>query len=129
MSASARAVLPCGTACQEDFVGDLATISIPVLAIHGDQDRVLPYEATGSRLPALLKNAGPPSSRSGRARSSGPHGDEVNQALLHYIGPAQAGGRHNQPASSKGPAEQLITSSGEPRRQIRTARQNWPICA
>ena len=103
MSASAHAVLPFVTACQEDFLGGLATISIPVLVIHGDQDRVLPYEATGSRLPALLKNAGPPSSRAGRARSSGPHGDEVNQALLHYIGhPAQAGGRHNQPPSSKG---------------------------
>ncbi len=54
MSASARAVLPCVAACQEDFLGDLATISIPVLIIHDDQDRVLPYEATGSRLPALL---------------------------------------------------------------------------
>ena len=28
---------------------------IPVLVIHGDQDRVLPYEATGSRLPAAEK--------------------------------------------------------------------------
>jgi non-heme chloroperoxidase len=36
---------------------DLATISIPVLVIHGDQDRVLPYEATSQRLPALLENA------------------------------------------------------------------------
>ena len=57
VSASARAALRCVTACLEDFRGDLATISIPVLVIHGDQDRVLPYEATSSRLPALLKNA------------------------------------------------------------------------
>ena len=102
MSTSARAVLPCGTACQEDFVGDLATISIPVLVIHGDQDRVLPYEATGSRLPALLKNAGPPSSRSGRAQSSGSHGDEVTQALLHYSGhPAQAADSTTSPHQAK----------------------------
>ena len=53
ISASAHAAVGCVTACQEDFRGDLATISIPVLVIHGDQDRVLPYEATGSRLPAL----------------------------------------------------------------------------
>jgi pimeloyl-ACP methyl ester carboxylesterase len=71
MSASAHAVLPYVTACQEDFVGDLATISIPVLVIHGDQDRVLPYEATGSGLPALLKNAGPPSSRAVSTGSPG----------------------------------------------------------
>ena len=57
ISASAQAALGCVTACLEDFRGDLATISIPVLVIHGDQDRVLPYEATSSRLPALLKNA------------------------------------------------------------------------
>jgi non-heme chloroperoxidase len=57
ISASARAALRYVTACLEDFRGDRATISIPVLIIHGDQDRVLPYEATSRRLPALLKNA------------------------------------------------------------------------
>jgi pimeloyl-ACP methyl ester carboxylesterase len=54
---AAHAALRCVTACLEDFRGDLATISIPVLVIHGDQDRALPYEATSSRLPALLQNA------------------------------------------------------------------------
>ena len=72
VSASAHAALRCVTACLEDFRADLATISIPVLVIHGDQDRVLPYEATGSRLPALLSNAAPSSSRAGRTRLSGP---------------------------------------------------------
>ena len=57
ISASAHAALRCVTACLEDFRADLATISVPVLVIQGDQDRVLPYEATGSRLPALLNNA------------------------------------------------------------------------
>jgi non-heme chloroperoxidase len=66
ISASAHAALRCVTACLEDFRGDLATISIPVLVIHGDQDRVLPYEATSQRTPA------PPSSRAARTRSSGP---------------------------------------------------------
>ena len=56
ISVSAHAALRCVTACLEDFRADLAKISIPVLVIHGDQDRVLPYEATGSRLPALLRN-------------------------------------------------------------------------
>ena len=57
ISASAHAALGCVTACLEDFRADLAAISVPVLVIQGDQDRVLPYEATGSRLPALLINA------------------------------------------------------------------------
>jgi len=55
ISASAHAALGCLTACLEDFRGDLARIKIPVLVIHGDQDRVLPYEATSQRLPALLE--------------------------------------------------------------------------
>ena len=49
ISASAHAAAGCVTACLEDFRGDLATISIPVLVIHGDQDRVLPYEATSQQ--------------------------------------------------------------------------------
>jgi non-heme chloroperoxidase len=57
VSASVNAALRCITACFEDFRPDLAAISVPVLVIHGDQDRVLPYEATSRRLPALLKNA------------------------------------------------------------------------
>ena len=86
ISASAHAALRCVTACLEDFRGDLATISIPVLVIHGDQDRVLPYEATGSRLPALLKNARSIVIAGGPHAIIWTHADEVNQALLDFIG-------------------------------------------
>jgi pimeloyl-ACP methyl ester carboxylesterase len=57
ISASAHASVSCVTACLEDFRRDLAMISIPVLVIQGDQDRVLPHEATSRRLPALLKRS------------------------------------------------------------------------
>jgi non-heme chloroperoxidase len=64
--------------------------------VSDDQDRVLPYQATGSRLPALLKNA------SSTVITGGPHAiiwthtGEVNQALLDFIGHrAQAGRRHS----------------------------------
>ena len=86
VSASARAALRCVTACLEDFRGDLATISIPVLVIHGDQDRVLPYEATSSRLPALLKNARSTIIAGGPHAIIWTHADEVSQALLDFIG-------------------------------------------
>jgi non-heme chloroperoxidase len=98
ISASAHAALRCVTACLEDFRGDLATISIPVLIIHGDQDRVLPYEATGSRLPALLKNTRSIVIPGGPHAIIWTHADEVNQALLDFIGhPAQTGRPHNGP--------------------------------
>jgi non-heme chloroperoxidase len=86
ISASAHAALRCVTACLEDFRGDLATISIPVLVIHGDQDRVLPYEATSRRLPALLKNARSIVIAGGPHAIIWTHADEVNQALLEFIG-------------------------------------------
>jgi non-heme chloroperoxidase len=92
ISASAHAALRCVTACLEDFRGDLAAISIPVLIIHGDQDRVLPYEATSRRLPALLKNARSTIIAGGPHAIIWTHADEVNQALLDFVGhPGQDG--------------------------------------
>jgi non-heme chloroperoxidase len=91
ISASAQAALRCVTACREDFRGDLAAISIPVLVIHGDQDRVLPYEATSGRLPALLPNARSTIIAGGPHAIIWTHADEVSQALLDFIDqPGQA---------------------------------------
>src|SRR3984957_20089440 len=86
ISASAHAALRSVTACLEDFRGDLAAISVPVLVIHGDQDRVLPYEATSGRLPALLKNARSTVIAGGPHAIIWTHADEVNEALLDFIG-------------------------------------------
>jgi non-heme chloroperoxidase len=85
VSASAHAALGCLTACREDFRADLATITIPVLVIHGDQDRVLPREATASKLPALLANARTIVITGGPHAITWTHADEVNQALLDFI--------------------------------------------
>jgi non-heme chloroperoxidase len=93
VSASAHAALRCVTACLEDFRGDLPAIGIPVLVIHGDQDRVLPYEATSRRLPSLLKNARSTIIAGGPHAIIWTHADEVNQALLDFIGhPGSASG-------------------------------------
>ena len=98
ISASAHAALRCVTACLEDFRGNLATISIPVLIIQGDQDRVLPYEATGDRLPALLKNTRSIVIAGGPHAVIWTHANEVNRALLDFIGhPSQVGGQQGGP--------------------------------
>jgi non-heme chloroperoxidase len=96
ISASAHAALRCVTACLEDFRGDLAEISIPVLIIHGDQDRLLPYEATSRRLPALLKNARSAIIADGPHAIIWTHADEVNQALLDFIGHSGRAGRQQK---------------------------------
>ena len=94
ISASAHAAVRCITACTEDFRGDLATISIPVLIIHGDHDRVLPYQATSRRLPALLRNVRSTVITGGPHAIIWTHAGEVNQALLHFIS-------HPGPSSSQ----------------------------
>jgi len=102
ISASAQAALGCVAACLEDFRGDLATISIPVLVIQGDQDRVLPYEATGRRLPALLKNNRSIVIAGGPHAIIWTHADEVNQALLDFIGHlGRAGRRQSGPDNGR----------------------------
>jgi hypothetical protein len=59
---------------------------------------VLPYQATSQRLPALLKNARFAVIAGGPHAIIWTHADEVNQALLDFIGhPGQAGGRHSGP--------------------------------
>jgi non-heme chloroperoxidase len=95
LSASANAAVGCVTACLEDFRGDLAdlaAISVPILVIHGEQDRVLPYEATSRRLPAMLKNARFTVIAGGPHAIIWTHADEVNRALLDFIDhPGRAG--------------------------------------
>ena len=111
---SASGAPRCGTACQEDLrgravrwrsaavsgddragdvvalQGDLATISVPAWLIHGDQDRVLPYDgAPGRRLPALLKNARSTIVAGGPHAIIWTHADEVNQALLDLHRPPE----------------------------------------
>ena len=51
-----------------------------------DQDRVLPREATSRRLPALLKNARSTIIAGGPHAIFWTHADEVNRALLDFIG-------------------------------------------
>jgi non-heme chloroperoxidase len=104
IAASAQAARGCVTACLEDFRADLAKISIPVLVIQGDQDRVLPYQATGKRIPALLTSARSIVIEGGPHAIIWTHADEVNQALLDFIGHSgqvggQQGGPENRPQS------------------------------
>jgi non-heme chloroperoxidase len=103
ISASAQAALGCVTACLEDFREDLAQISIPVLMIQGDQDRILPYEATGIRLPPLLADARSLVIAGGPHAIIWTHAAEVNQALLDFIGHgARAGGQQGGPGNGSG---------------------------
>ncbi|GAB3812720.1 alpha/beta fold hydrolase [Micromonospora zhanjiangensis] len=89
--ASAKATLDSVDAWLTDFRDDVSRIDVPVLIVQGDQDRVLPYPATGQRLQPML-----PGSQLITLKGA-PHGtpwtnaDEVNRAIMEFIGqPAMA---------------------------------------
>ena len=92
--ASATAAVACVATWQTDFRGDLPKIDVPILVVQGDADQVLPFEATGKRLPALLDDAQLVVVGGGSHAIPWTHADQVNNALLQFIGahaPAVAG--------------------------------------
>jgi non-heme chloroperoxidase len=84
-SASAIATLACVSSWLTDFRPDLPKINIPCLVIHGDADRILPFESTAQILAKAIK-----------ARlikiSGGSHGipwthaEVVNKEILEFMG-------------------------------------------
>src|SRR5207253_5068328 len=48
--ASDRGDIGCVVACLEDFRGDIPRIDVPVLLMHGKQDRIFPSDASAVRL-------------------------------------------------------------------------------
>jgi non-heme chloroperoxidase len=86
IGASAAAVSGCAAAWLEDFRGDLARIIVPVLVVQGGLDRITPPEVTGNRLPGLLRGARHVVIPDGPHAIIWTHANEVNQALLGFIG-------------------------------------------
>ena len=89
--ASPYATFACVETWLTDFRADLAKIDIPVLVVHGTEDRILPYEATAKRLPALLSGLRLVSVEGGPHNIGWTHPEEVNNALLEFLGDGAAG--------------------------------------
>ena len=69
-----------------DFRNDMPKIDVPTLVVHGDADRILPYEATAKRLPELVKGLQLVTISGGPHNIAWTHYEEVNQALLEFLG-------------------------------------------
>jgi non-heme chloroperoxidase len=71
-----------------DFRGDLPKIDIPVLAIHGTDDRVVPPSVTVERLrdERLIADLTVVEINGGPHNVGWTHPDEVNSALLSFLG-------------------------------------------
>jgi non-heme chloroperoxidase len=85
-SASALAAVACVPTWGTDFRGDLPKIDVPMLVIQGDADRVLPFPKTGERLPGLIKDVKLTVIEGGPHAIAWTHADQVNKALLEFIG-------------------------------------------
>ncbi len=85
VAASAYAEYACVDTWLTDFRKDLPKIDVPVLLIHGDADRILPYESTAARLPHLIKDLEFVTVKGGPHNIAWTHPDEVNPALLDFL--------------------------------------------
>lgn len=68
-----------------DFRGDLPKIDVPVLVVHGTEDRILPYEATAKRLPGLIKDLKLVPVEGGPHNIAWTHPDKVNPVLREFL--------------------------------------------
>ncbi|HVT16948.1 MAG TPA: alpha/beta hydrolase [Thermoanaerobaculia bacterium] len=84
--ASATASLACVATWLEDFRKDLTHIDVPTLVIHGDADRIVPIDASGSRTAKLIKGARLVVVKDGPHAISWTHADEVTPELVKFLG-------------------------------------------
>src|ERR1700751_1752690 len=68
-----------------DFRADLPKIEVPMLVMHGTEDRSLPFESTAKRLPSLVKNLKLIPVEGGPHNIGWTHPDEVNKGLLEFL--------------------------------------------
>ena len=85
VAASAFAAYACVGTWLTDFRADLPKIDVPVLLVHGDADRILPYAATAARLPGLIKDLTFVTVEGGPHNIAWTYPEVVNPALLDFL--------------------------------------------
>ncbi len=85
-TASPKGTFDCVSAWLTDFRKDLSRIDIPVLVVHGDADRILPVAASGKRTHKLVKGSRLVVIEDGPHGINWTHAEEVNNALLDFLG-------------------------------------------
>jgi pimeloyl-ACP methyl ester carboxylesterase len=60
-------------------------VDVPLLVIHGDEDRIVPLAAAGQRTAALVKGARLAVIKGGPHCITWTHADEVNAELLRFL--------------------------------------------
>ena len=68
-----------------DFRADLATITIPTLVVHGDQDRIVPIEVSGRRSADTIGGARLAVIKGAPHGLNATHGDELNALMIDFL--------------------------------------------
>ena len=84
-AASAIAAVACISTWATDFRSDLAGIDVPMLAIHGDDDQILPASKTIERLPGMVKDLQTVLIEGGPHAVPWTHADQVNSSLRKFL--------------------------------------------
>jgi non-heme chloroperoxidase len=84
-SSSPHASYACVDTWLTDFRADLPKIDVPMLVVHGTEDRILPYESTAKRLPGLVANLTLVPVEGGPHNIGWTHPEECNKALLDFL--------------------------------------------
>jgi pimeloyl-ACP methyl ester carboxylesterase len=85
MGASPIGTLACVDAWVEDFRKDIARNDVPTLIIHGDDDRILPADATSRRQAKLIKDVKYVEIKGGSHGITWTRAEEINAALVGFL--------------------------------------------
>lgn len=82
---SATASLACVATWYTDFRADVEKIDIPTLVLHGNADRIVPFEASGARTAKLIKGAELVVIKDGPHNFAWTHAEETNEHLVRFF--------------------------------------------
>ncbi len=85
VGASPTGTFECVGAWKTDFRKDIAKIDIPVLIVHGDADRIVPFEASGKNMQALIKGSKSVVIKGGCHGLNWTHSEKLNSELLDFL--------------------------------------------
>ena len=85
VSASPAGTIACVPTWHTDFRADLPRIDIPVLVMHGTEDRILPIEACGARTHELIRGSEYVPIQGAPHGLCWTHADEINAELLRFF--------------------------------------------
>jgi pimeloyl-ACP methyl ester carboxylesterase len=69
-----------------DFREDLKKVTVPLLVLHGSADGVVPFDASGRRVPELVPHAQTVVVAGGPHGVNASHAEQFNAALLDFLG-------------------------------------------